>query len=58
MAFVPVEPTVVAEVQVDTALDGRFGRIRHRCRHVRVRLDLRPSDLDIANTAFDEVAQR
>jgi ATP-dependent DNA ligase len=49
--FTPVEPSVVAEVAVDTALDGSFGRIRHRCRHVRVRLDLRPSDLDIANPA-------
>lgn len=36
--FVPVEPSVVAEVETDTALDGPFGRIRHRCRHIRIRL--------------------
>lgn len=50
LAFTPVEPTVVAEVEVDTALDGPFGRVRHCCRHVRIRLDLHPSDVD---TAYD-----
>ena len=45
LTYVPVEPVVVAEVQVDTALDGAWGKIRHRCRYVRARLDLRPADL-------------
>ncbi|MEU8216716.1 ATP-dependent DNA ligase [Micromonospora taraxaci] len=45
VAFIPVEPTLVAEVEVDTALDGPFGRVRHRGRLVRVRLDLRPEDV-------------
>jgi ATP-dependent DNA ligase len=42
LAFIPVEPTVVAEVEVDTALDGPFGRVRHGGRLVRIRLDLHP----------------
>jgi ATP-dependent DNA ligase len=45
LAFIPVEPTVVAEVEVDTALDGPFGRRRHRGRLVRIRLDLHPDDI-------------
>jgi hypothetical protein len=45
LAFIPVEPTVVAEVGVDTALDGPFRRIRHRGRLVRIRLDLHPDDI-------------
>jgi ATP-dependent DNA ligase len=45
VAFIPVEPTVVAEVEVDTALDGPFGRLRHRGRLVRIRLDLHPNDV-------------
>ena len=45
VAFIPVEPTVVAEVEVDTALDGPFARIRHRGRLVRIRLDLHPADV-------------
>lgn len=45
VAFIPVEPTVVAEVEVDTALDGPFGRVRHRGRLVRIRLDLDPEDV-------------
>jgi hypothetical protein len=40
LPFTPVEPTTVAEVEVDTARDGPFGRARHGCRLVRVRLDL------------------
>jgi hypothetical protein len=48
--YTPVEPSLVAEVEVDTALDGPFGHIRHQCRHVRVRLDLHPRDL--ATTAI------
>ena len=45
LVFVPVEATVVAEVEVDTALDGPFGRVRHRGRLVRIRLDLHPADI-------------
>ncbi|MET7949008.1 ATP-dependent DNA ligase [Micromonospora sp. NPDC005324] len=48
VAFIPVEPTLVAEVEVDTALDGPFGRVRHRGRLVRVRLDLHPQDVTTA----------
>jgi ATP-dependent DNA ligase len=43
--YVPVEPSVVAEVETDTATDGPFGRLRHRCRHLRIRPDLRPADV-------------
>lgn len=49
LAFIPVEPTVVAEVEVDTALDGPFGRVRHRGRLVRIRLDLHPADVSIGH---------
>jgi ATP-dependent DNA ligase len=45
LPFIPVEPTGVAEVEVDTALDGPFGRVRHRGRLVRIRLDLHPDDV-------------
>jgi ATP-dependent DNA ligase len=45
LAFIPVEPTVVTEVEVDTARDGPFGRLRHRGRLVRIRLDLQPADV-------------
>jgi ATP-dependent DNA ligase len=45
LPYIPVDPTVVAEVEVDTALDGPLGHIRHRCRHVRVRLDMHPGDI-------------
>jgi ATP-dependent DNA ligase len=47
LPYTPVEPSVVAEVEVDTALDEPYGRIRHRCRHVRIRLDVHPTDLII-----------
>lgn len=53
LGYVPVEPVVVAEVQVDTALDGAWGKIRHRCRYVRARLDLRPGDLPTIGSADD-----
>lgn len=46
LAYVPVEPTLVAEVEQDTAADGPFGRLRHRAAAVRPRLDLCPTDLD------------
>ena len=45
LPYTPVELTVVAEVEVDTALDSPFQRIRHRGRLVRIRLDLRPADI-------------
>jgi ATP-dependent DNA ligase len=43
--YTPVEPTLVAEVEVDTAVDGPFSRLRHGCRHARIRLDLRSRDI-------------
>jgi ATP-dependent DNA ligase len=45
LEFLPVEPAVVAEVEVDTALDGPYERLRHRCRLLRIRLDLHPADV-------------
>jgi hypothetical protein len=45
LVSIRAEPTVVAEVEVDTALDGPFGRVRHRGRLVRIRLDLDPDDI-------------
>ena len=45
LAYTPVEPSVVAEVEVDTAADGPFGRLRHGGRHVRMRLELHPRDI-------------
>jgi ATP-dependent DNA ligase len=50
LAFIPVEPTAVAEVEVDTARDGPFGRLRHRGRLVRIRLDLQPADVTRSGT--------
>jgi hypothetical protein len=44
---VRVEPTVVVEVEQDTAVDGPFGRLRHRCWPVRVRAELHPSQLPL-----------
>jgi hypothetical protein len=45
LPFTPVEPTVVAEIEVDTALDGPLGRIRDRGRLVRIRRDLQARDV-------------
>jgi ATP-dependent DNA ligase len=47
LSFTPVEPTTVVEVEVDTALDGPYGRARHGVRLIRVRLDLRPADITL-----------
>jgi ATP-dependent DNA ligase len=47
LSFTPVEPTTVVEVEVDTALDGPFGRARHGARLLRVRLDLHPGDITL-----------
>jgi hypothetical protein len=49
LPFTPVEPTLVAEVETDTARDGPHGFIRHRCRYLRLRLDLHPRDITTAN---------
>jgi hypothetical protein len=43
VAYTPVEPTVVAEISVDTALER--GRYRHPVRYVRPRSDLSPYDV-------------
>jgi len=51
LPFIPVEPAVVAEVEVDTALDGPFGRVRHHGRLVRIRLDLHPNDVTTGYSA-------
>ncbi|WP_199512185.1 ATP-dependent DNA ligase [Nucisporomicrobium flavum] len=43
--YVQVEPLLVAEVEVDTAVDGPVGRHRHRVRHLRLRPDLAPHNV-------------
>lgn len=43
MNHTPVTPTVVVELAVDGALE--FGRWRHGARYLRVRTELRPTDL-------------
>lgn len=45
LPYIQVEPTLVAEVEVDTAQDGPFGKARHRVWHVRARPDLHPRDV-------------
>jgi hypothetical protein len=45
LVSIRAEATVVAEVEVDTALDGPVGGLRHRGRLVRIRLDLDPADV-------------
>ncbi|AEV86808.1 ATP dependent DNA ligase [Actinoplanes sp. SE50] len=51
LTYTPVEPTAVVEVEVDTAIDGPFGRARHGARLIRVRMDLRPADITLEQTA-------
>jgi ATP-dependent DNA ligase len=51
-AYVPVDPTLVAEVEVDMAVDGPFGKARHRCWFVRLRPDLHPRDVDVVMAAL------
>ncbi|MFE0062646.1 ATP-dependent DNA ligase [Streptomyces sp. NPDC059003] len=41
----PVEPETVVEFRADTAIDA--GRYRHPVRHLRVRIDLRPVDVQV-----------
>jgi hypothetical protein len=36
---------LIEEFELDLALDGSFGRIRHGGRLVRIRLDLEPADV-------------
>jgi hypothetical protein len=45
LGYFQVEPTLVAEVTTDVARDGPLNQLRHPCRFVRVRPDLRPEDL-------------
>lgn len=49
LAYIPVQPTVVVEVQVDASFDEEAGRWRHRAGFVRVRADL--SVYDVARAA-------
>jgi hypothetical protein len=44
--YVQVEPTLVAEVEVDIAI-GVAGRPRHLVRHVRTRVELLPEHLPL-----------
>ncbi|GAA2362563.1 hypothetical protein GCM10010170_058760 [Dactylosporangium salmoneum] len=45
LPYVAVRPTVVVEIEVDTAFDEPVGRWRHRVRFVRVRADLSVYDV-------------
>lgn len=47
LRYVPVEPALVAEIDVDVAQDGPVGRFRHRTRYVRLRADLIASDVSL-----------
>lgn len=53
VAYVPVDPMLVAEVETDVAADGPFGRLRHGCRFVRLRPDLHPCDVDSVDSGVD-----
>ncbi|MEU7873130.1 ATP-dependent DNA ligase [Dactylosporangium sp. NPDC049140] len=48
LPYIPVQPTVVVEVEVDAAFDEGAGRWRHRARFVRVRADLSVYDVERA----------
>ena len=45
LPYLQVEPTLVAEVETDIAVDGPLSALRHRCTHLRVRPDLHPQDV-------------
>ncbi|MEU5900332.1 ATP-dependent DNA ligase [Streptomyces venezuelae] len=45
VAYLPVIPDVVVEIEADQERPTEFGRFRHRPRVLRVRGDLRPQDL-------------
>jgi hypothetical protein len=47
LTYAAVEPTLVVEVEQDTARDGRFGKLRHRAATIRIRAELRPSQLPL-----------
>jgi ATP-dependent DNA ligase len=46
LPYLQVEPLLVAEIDVDVATDGPVNRQRHRSRHVRVRPELDPTDVE------------
>jgi hypothetical protein len=43
--YTQVELDLVAEVESEVAVAGPFGKRRHRCKLVRIRPDLHPSDI-------------
>ncbi|WP_158835087.1 hypothetical protein [Streptomyces sp. NRRL S-350] len=45
IAYLPIEPTVVIEIEADQAAPTEFSRYRHRPRAIRLRADLTPADL-------------
>ncbi|MFI8459145.1 hypothetical protein [Kitasatospora sp. NPDC085464] len=45
IAYLPVEPTVVLEIEADQAAPTEFSRFRHRPRAIRRRAELTPADL-------------
>lgn len=54
LPYVQVEPTLVAEVLQDTAVDGPFAKARHLVWHVRVRPDLHPRDVGLISAVPPE----
>jgi ATP-dependent DNA ligase len=51
LPYLQVEPTLVAEVEIDTALDGPFDRLRHRGRLLRIRAELQSADVERLETS-------
>jgi hypothetical protein len=45
LPYLPVDPTLVAEIHIDSATDGPLDRPRHGATLVRIRPDLHPYDL-------------
>jgi ATP-dependent DNA ligase len=45
LLYLPVDPTLIAEIETDAATDEPFGRPRHGAVFVRVRPDLHPRDV-------------
>jgi hypothetical protein len=45
LPYLPVDPTLIAEIETDAATDGPFDRPRHGATLVRIRPDLHPRDL-------------
>jgi hypothetical protein len=52
IAYTPVEPVIVVEVNADIAWE--WGRWRHPLRLLRTRLDLEPEDVDLPPAPFSE----